>query len=214
MGVEDHLLRLARVSPHKQHARVAEPDVGNLHDHRRAVDQHDLVAPVELVGLARREGQRDIGVDRRLRPSTPGTGVAAHRVVPALVAERAQGLEHPDQGQPLTRRLRLVGSQQPIQLRLPAPQLRQRLDLARVGELGGTRAQHFAHRVARDVQLPDDLLDRLAPHEKLAPDPRNRVHALHPPTTRSKTRAGSPREPRRRGSKLDADPPAQTHLRQ
>jgi hypothetical protein len=43
----------------------------------------------------------------------------------------------------------------------------------------------------------------------LAPDPRNRVHALHPPTTRSKTRAGSPREPRRRGSKLDADPPAQ-----
>ena len=139
MGVEDHLLRLARVSAHEQHARVAEPDVGDLHDHRHPVDQHDLVAPVELVGLARREGQRDKGVGRRLRlPTTPATAVAAHRVVPALVAERAQGLEHPDQGQPLTRRLRLVGSQQPIQLRLPAPQLRQRLDLARVGELGST----------------------------------------------------------------------------
>jgi hypothetical protein len=56
MGVEDHLLRLARVSPHEQHARVAEPDVGDLHDHGHPVDQHDLLAPVELVGLARREG--------------------------------------------------------------------------------------------------------------------------------------------------------------
>ena len=90
-----------QISPHEQHARVAEPDVGDLDDHRRAVDQHDLVLSVELVGLTRRKRQRDIGDGRSLRPSAPAMGVAAQRVVPALVPERAEGLEHPDQGQPL-----------------------------------------------------------------------------------------------------------------
>src|SRR5688572_20634499 len=80
----------------------------------------------------------------------------------------------------------------PIQIALPTPERRQRLDLAPIGELHRTRAQHLAHRVARDVQLPDELLDRLAPHEEFAPDPRNCVHALHPPTVCFKTRAGSP----------------------
>ena len=67
MGVEHHLLRLARIGPHEHHAAVAEPDMGDLHGHRHAVDQHDLVAPVELVGLARREDQRHIGFRRRRR---------------------------------------------------------------------------------------------------------------------------------------------------
>jgi hypothetical protein len=58
VSVEHHLLGLARIGPYEQHARVAEPDMGDLHRHRRAVDQHDLVAPVELVGLARIEAQR------------------------------------------------------------------------------------------------------------------------------------------------------------
>ena len=61
VGVEHHLLRLARIGPHEQHPAVAEPDMRDLHRHRRAVDQHDLVAPVELVGLARREAQRHEG---------------------------------------------------------------------------------------------------------------------------------------------------------
>ena len=34
MGVEHHLLALARVGPHERHAAVAEPDVGDLHGHR------------------------------------------------------------------------------------------------------------------------------------------------------------------------------------
>jgi hypothetical protein len=42
-------------------------------------------------------------------------------------------------------------------------------------------ANHLAHRVPRHMQLSHDLLDRLALHEKLAPDPRNRIHALHSP---------------------------------
>jgi hypothetical protein len=53
--VEHHLLRLARIGAHEQHAAVAEPDMGDLHDHRRAVQQNDFVAPGELVGFPRRE---------------------------------------------------------------------------------------------------------------------------------------------------------------
>ena len=51
MGVEHHLLALARVGPHVKHAAVAEPDMRHLHPHGGAVDQDDLVAPVELVGF-------------------------------------------------------------------------------------------------------------------------------------------------------------------
>ena len=98
--------RLARIGPHEQHPAVAQPDMRDLHGHRRAVDQHDLVAPVELVGLARRKAQRHIGFRRR-RPAldAPLLGVAPDRVVAALVAEPAQLLEDPDQRQPLARRL-------------------------------------------------------------------------------------------------------------
>ena len=74
-----------------------------------AVDQHDLVAPVELVRLAQRKAQRYVGFRRR-RPAcnAPCLGVAANHVVAAAVTEGAQLLEYPDQRQPLARRLALV----------------------------------------------------------------------------------------------------------
>ncbi len=34
MGIKHHLLRLARIGTHKQHAAVAEPDMSHLHSHR------------------------------------------------------------------------------------------------------------------------------------------------------------------------------------
>ena len=71
MGVEHHLLRLARIAPHEQHAAVAEPDMGGLHDHRHAIEQDDFVAPVELVGFSRRKAQWHIGCSRRLPCSLP-----------------------------------------------------------------------------------------------------------------------------------------------
>jgi hypothetical protein len=46
VGVEHHLLALARVGPHEHHPAVAEPDMRDLHRHRRAANQHDLVAPI------------------------------------------------------------------------------------------------------------------------------------------------------------------------
>jgi hypothetical protein len=64
MGVEHHLLALARIGPNEHHPAMAETDGRDLHLHGHAVDQDDLVAPIELVGLARREDERHIGIDR------------------------------------------------------------------------------------------------------------------------------------------------------
>ena len=62
MGVEHHLLRLARVGADEQHPAVAQPDVRDRHRHRRAADQHDLVAPVELIRLGARCEIAGVGV--------------------------------------------------------------------------------------------------------------------------------------------------------
>jgi len=70
--VEHHLLGLTRIGAHKQHPAVAQSDMRDFDRNRRAVDQHDLVRPVELVGLARRKAQRHPGLRRgrlRLPPS-------------------------------------------------------------------------------------------------------------------------------------------------
>ena len=59
--VDNHLLGLARIGPHEQHAAVAQPDMRHFDGGRRAVDQHDLMRPVELVRLAGRKAQRHKG---------------------------------------------------------------------------------------------------------------------------------------------------------
>ena len=58
------------------------------------------------------------------------------------------------------------------------------------------------------LPLPRDLPDRLPLDEVLAPNPRNRLHDQHPPTTPLRIKAGSLQRPHFRGSILDADPPA------
>ena len=84
MRVEHHLLGLARVGAHEQHSAVAQSDMRDLDSHRRAVDHHDLVAPVELIRLARCKAQRDIGFRHRdAALGAPLLGVAPHRVVTA-----------------------------------------------------------------------------------------------------------------------------------
>src|SRR5260221_1311882 len=60
VGVKHHLLSLARITPHKQHPAVTEPYMGSLHDHRHAIQQNHLVAPVELEGFTSRYDQLDI----------------------------------------------------------------------------------------------------------------------------------------------------------
>ena len=90
VGVEHHLLRLARIGAHEQHPAVTKPDMGGLHDYRHAAQQNDLVAPVELVGFPRREAQRDVGRRRRLSALLgPSPGVAPHGIVATVVAAPA-----------------------------------------------------------------------------------------------------------------------------
>ncbi len=61
VGVEHHLLRLAWIGASEQHPAVTEPDMSDLHDHRHAMQQDNLMAPVELVGFSRCKAQRDMG---------------------------------------------------------------------------------------------------------------------------------------------------------
>lgn len=136
---------------------MAEPDVGDLHGHRHAFDQDDLVAPVELVGLACREEQRHIRLSHCRPPCPlPALGVPADRVVAALIAERAKLLVDADQRQALALRLCQVAVEQRIELHLPGADPRLRLMFALVGEGGLVRPQYPAHRVARHVQFTAD----------------------------------------------------------
>ncbi len=64
MDLKDHLLALAREDLDQLHPAVAEPHVRSLHPRRRTRQTRVLVAPVELVGLARIEAQRHVGLRR------------------------------------------------------------------------------------------------------------------------------------------------------
>ena len=145
VAVEHHLLALARIRPHERHPAVAEPYMGDLHRHGDAVDQHDLVAPVELVGLARREAQRHIGRrDSRRSRVPPAAGIAADGIVAAFVAQTAKRLEDPHQREPLAHRLGVVPGQQPVERILDRTDLRQRLNRTFVLERRRSRPQNLA----------------------------------------------------------------------
>ena len=207
MGIEHHLLCLAWIGADEQHARVAEPDMGDLDLHGHAVDQHDLVAPVELVGLPRREGAA-----HRRRPtqsrafSLPCPSIAAHRVVTALIAQTAQRLEDAHQGQAFARAC-LRCQQQPVEIRPPLPQLRQRLDLPLVAERRAPDRTTL-RTVFRDTcrSRTISLIER--PRMKNSRLMRAIVSTpnIPPPPSIRKDRQ-SPAQ--KGGSKLNADPPAQ-----
>jgi len=109
VGIEHHLLRLARIGAHEQHPAVAQPDMGDLHGHRHPAQHDDFVAPIELIGLSRSKAQRHIG-RRRGVPAFlgPSPGVATHSIVATLIATPTQLLENPNQCQAFARRLRFV----------------------------------------------------------------------------------------------------------
>ena len=101
-------------------------------DRRHAVQHDDLMAPIELVGLARRERQRHIGVRRLARVRfAPGPGVTADRVSPpcsrALASLRKSGSGSVARA-PALRRAPLTADPAPLSIF----QLRARLHLALV----------------------------------------------------------------------------------
>ena len=211
MRLEHHLLALAREDLDQIHAAVAQPHVRRLHLGRRTRQTRVLVAPVELVGLARIEDQRHIGLRRRQQTATapPRPGVAAHRVIATLVAQLAKVLMDLQQGQAIPALLLLVGLQLALELLDPRSQLRHRLDLARVGVRGRIASYHLAHRVLRNPQVPGDLLDRNAPHQMIPTDLRDRFHNQHLPPPRPSKRRGVFMDTNHGGSNLDADHPQQ-----
>lgn len=140
------------------------------------------MAPVELVGLTRGEGER-----QRREPSRWPAGASKswrsggrHHSRPRSRAP-PQRLEDPGQRQPLPRRLPRIGRQHPVELVAPGPELGCRLDAAGVAEGGCLRADHLPDDLAGELQLPADLLDRLMLHEVRAADLRDRLHDQHPP---------------------------------
>ena len=209
MGVEHHLLALARIGPHEQHPAVAQPDMRHLHRHRR-----------------RRRSARARGSSRTGRPR-PARSSAARRPPPSPLAPAAR---RPHTAAP--RRSR-PGSQARAAPRTPGPasaapgstaprsppaagpaphaMARPSAAAARplVDELRLPGPQDLAHGVAGDVQLARDLPDRPA-----ATRYSRRTRAIVstpfiPQPTRPDTRTGSVRATRDRGSILDAYPAAQ-----
>jgi hypothetical protein len=182
VGVEHHLLALARIGPDDEHPAVAEPQVRHLHLRRHAGQHHRLVAPVELVGLARIEGQ---GHEHRRRAprllALPAPRMTPHRIVAADVVRRSlQLLVKPHQRQPLAPRLLLVRRKQCLQRFDMGAELRHRLDLALVGERALRRLDRLAHRLARHPEAARDLADRELLNKMSPPDPSDRLHRRHP----------------------------------
>src|SRR5258708_31480726 len=94
VGVEHHLLRLARINPHEQHPAVTKPYMGGLHDDRRPAQQNDLMTPVELVGFPRRKTQLNVGRSRRLPALlAPVPRITSNGIVSAVVAKPTQLLK-------------------------------------------------------------------------------------------------------------------------
>jgi hypothetical protein len=98
MGVEHHLLALPRIRPDVGHAAMAKPGVRDLSLEGDAVEDDPFLRPVELVGLGRREGQRNKclgGLSLRLRRPNicPAPSVTAHRVIAAGIAGPPKRLE-------------------------------------------------------------------------------------------------------------------------
>ena len=184
--VEHHLLGLSGIGPHKRHPAVAETDMGNLDRRGHAVDQNNLVAPVELRGFAGIEAQRHIRRSRRfLRRFRPLGRIAPHRIIAAAVTAVAQLLVNPDERQAFPLRSTGVLGQHRVQLRPPGGDLRAGLCSAVIGELCCARPDHLAHGVPRHPKLAANLLDRLAVDEVRASDLRNRLHDKHPLTAPS-----------------------------
>jgi hypothetical protein len=77
---------VAWVGAHKWHAAVAKMGLRHLQRHRGSGEQDVLVAPVELVGLASGECQRNESLSAALAlADRPRPSIAPHRIVAARV---------------------------------------------------------------------------------------------------------------------------------
>lgn len=123
--VEHHLPALSHIGSCEHHPAVAEPDMRNLHRRCHALDQDDLMAPVELIGLAGCIVERHVGFGRHgTSISRPSLRIAPDCIVAAVVTQPPKLFVNPGQRQPFTRGLAFVRSQKALDLGLPLPSLR------------------------------------------------------------------------------------------
>ncbi len=183
MRVEHHLLRLARIDPHIYRARRAQPHMRYLHAHRLARDLHVLVAPVELVCLARLEQQRD--ERRHVAPGIPAAiicpapRIAPDRIIRSLETFTQQQIMDPRHPQTVTPMPRFVLRQQCVEAFLERTDPGQRLNRAMIVKRPFRSIDRLAHHLARQPQIPRNLPDALAARA-LAPNPYNCLHHQHP----------------------------------
>jgi hypothetical protein len=117
MGVKHHLLRLARIGAHEQHAAMAKPHVGDLHDHRHFSHAWPTASHSGVAHRSRRHSRARSGPQRAGSASDASEQVWPH-CLPAV--RRAQ---------------------------LSINQLGSWLDVTLVLERGLPRPQHLADRV-------------------------------------------------------------------
>ena len=128
---------------------MAQPHVRHLDHNGRPADQHDLMAPVELIRLAGLEAQRHEGCARsRALATSPRRTVAPNGIVTALVAEPAQFLEDPHQRDPLAAAACGIGRQHPVELIGKRAELGLWLNVAFVRERRHLGPKDFANRFA------------------------------------------------------------------
>ena len=117
VGVEHHLLRLARIGANEHHAAVADAQMPRPSrsssprpsQRSRGSSRIDRPRPARTSAAQRH-------LPSRWRSSCrPGPRIAADGVIAAFVAGRPQLLENPDERQPLARRRLGVRRQQPIE---------------------------------------------------------------------------------------------------
>src|SRR3546814_204688 len=151
MSSEQHHLSRTRIGPDVRRERCAETSVRNLYPHRLAGDLYILVAPVELISLARMEGHRDEGRSTfaRILPArhTPARRIAAHRIIGPLEPLAHQQVVDTRHPQPIAAAATLVLLKKHIEPVLIGADPRQRLD--------------FALIVERRLRRPDRLADYL-----------------------------------------------------
>ncbi len=180
MRVEHQFLGLARIGAHEHHPAVTEADVRHLHGRRHAVHQRDFVAPVELVGLARRKAQWNIGLSRRCAARVrqvalmPTDGVIAPAIAQTSATPRYFGSASAG-GRPAFLRSQEA---KPQAGRARGPSSAEAGCLART-ELRRVRTEDLPNHLPRNPQFAADRLDRFTLNKIGTTDLRDRLHNQH-----------------------------------
>lgn len=130
---------------------MTQANVGHLDRRRDAVDDCNLVAPVELVRFTGGEAERHIGVrgscPHRLGPAR---GIPADGIISTVIAAPAQFLINPDECQTFPLGTAGVLAEQVIEIGLPGADLRARLHGPVITEFSRPGSDGFPHCVPGD----------------------------------------------------------------